>query len=141
MEKMSKMEEVSTFVGDRRADSAAFTDDREVASAFDAEQGRQGLEQRTRLMSETESSRSISILGGGDVDVDERAAGSVGEEAPGGDNSSPGQDEVDEIGRSLGLEYDQGEPLHSTDKIEQRDEHRWELDPASAEDYRERHPM
>ena len=45
---------------------------------------------------------------------------------------------MDEIGRSLGLEYNDNEELKGADKVEARDRHRWELDPASSEDYDER---
>ena len=45
---------------------------------------------------------------------------------------------VEEIGRALGVEYDDGEELKGADKITQRDTNRWEYDPASAEDYRDR---
>jgi hypothetical protein len=76
-------------------------------------------------------------LTAGDVDADWVAAYTVGDEAPGGDNPTPGQTVVEEMGRALGVEYADGEEL-STDKLEDRDRHRWELDPASAEDYPER---
>jgi hypothetical protein len=56
----------------------------------------------------------------------------------GGDNPTPDQDIVDEIGRSLGVEYQDNEELKSADKIAERDKHRWELDPASSDDYRDR---
>ena len=42
---------------------------------------------------------------------------------------------VDEIGRAVGVTYQEGEPLRTGEKEHERDEHRWELDPASAEDY------
>ena len=45
---------------------------------------------------------------------------------------------MDAIGAAVGLTYSDSEPLHTTEKLERRDEHRWELDPASAEDYEER---
>jgi len=72
---------------------------------------------------------------GGDVDADWEDAYAVGDEAPGGDNPTPGQDRVDDIGRALGVEYADNEELKGSDKISKRDKHRWELDPASAEDY------
>ena len=74
----------------------------------------------------------------GDVDVPVLGAATSGEEAPGGDNPTPDQDVVDLIGRSLGVEYADNEELRPADKIADRDKHRWELDPASAEDYRDR---
>jgi hypothetical protein len=72
---------------------------------------------------------------GGDVDADWEDAYAVGDEAPGGDNPTPDQDRVDDIGRALGIEYADNEELKGSDKVAGRDKHRWELDPASAEDY------
>ena len=59
----------------------------------------------------------------------------VGDESPGGDNPTPDQDRVDDIGKALGVQYNDDEELKAADKITERDRHRWELDPASAEDY------
>jgi hypothetical protein len=74
----------------------------------------------------------------GDVDVDIEDAYFAGEEAPGGDNPTPDQDVVDDIGKALGVEYEDNEPLKASEKVIERDKHRWELDPASSEDYKER---
>ena len=76
-------------------------------------------------------------LTGGDVDANWEDAYAVGDEAPGGDNPTPDQDRVDDIGKALGVQYDDSEELKAGDKISERDRHRWELDPASAEDYPE----
>jgi len=75
---------------------------------------------------------------GGDVDADLETAYFSGDEAPGGDNPTPDQEVVEEIGRALGIQYQDNEELRGSDKVSDRDRHRWELDPASAEDYRER---
>jgi hypothetical protein len=75
---------------------------------------------------------------GGDVDADVESAYFSGDEAPGGDNPTPDQDIVDDIGKALGVEYQDNEELRASDKVAERDRKRWELDPASAEDYRER---
>jgi hypothetical protein len=75
---------------------------------------------------------------GGDVDADLENAYFSGDEAPGGDNPTPDQDIVDDIGRALGVEYQDNEELRASDKVADRDKHRWELDPASSEDYRDR---
>jgi hypothetical protein len=83
----------------------------------------------------TETSPAIS---GGDVDADWQEAYAVGDEAPGGDNPTPDQDRVDDIGKALGVIYEDNEELKGSDKIAERDKHRWELDPASSDDYRER---
>ena len=77
-------------------------------------------------------------LTAGDVDADWESADSVGDEAPGGDNPTPDQDVVDEIGKALGVEYDDDEELRAGDKIGERDRKRWELDPASSDDFDER---
>jgi hypothetical protein len=75
---------------------------------------------------------------GGDVDADWENAYFSGDEAPGGDNPTPDQEVVDDIGKALGLEYQDNEELKSGEKVSDRDRHRWELDPASSEDYKER---
>jgi hypothetical protein len=75
---------------------------------------------------------------GGDVDVDLENAYFSGDEAPGGDNPTPDQDIVDDIGKALGLQYQDDEELKPADKVSSRDKHRWELDPASSEDYKDR---
>jgi len=36
------------------------------------------------------------------------------------------------------VEYDDAEELKGADKITERDKNRWEYDPASSEDYRDR---
>jgi hypothetical protein len=98
-----------------------------------AASGRASLTQRRRDHTETGPD-----LTAGDVDADWGEAYADGDEAPGGDNPTPDQDVVEEIGRALGVEYDDGEELKGSDKITERDKHRWEYDPASAEDYRDR---
>jgi hypothetical protein len=74
----------------------------------------------------------------GDPDVDVEDAYFTGEEAPGGDNPTPDQDIVEDIGKALGVTYNDNEELEGADKLEKRDKHRWELDPASSDDYRDR---
>jgi hypothetical protein len=98
-----------------------------------ARSGRAELQERYREHHETSPGMTA-----GDVDADWQAAYSVGDEAPGGDNPTPGQTVVEDVGRALGIEYEDEEELKAADKVEKRDRHRWELDPASAEDYPER---
>jgi hypothetical protein len=85
-----------------------------------------------------EHTETSPAMTGGDVDADWEDAYAVGDEAPGGDNPTPDQDVVDDIGRALGVEYQDNEELKGSDKIAERDKRRWELDPASAEDYKDR---
>lgn len=98
-----------------------------------AESGQQMYHQRAK-----EHTEGGQALTGGDVDSDWNDAYSSGEETPGGDMSTPDQDVVEEIGRALGVEYEDAEELKGADKIESRDRNRWEYDPASAEDYKDR---
>jgi hypothetical protein len=94
---------------------------------------------RAEMAESAEEHRTMTpAITGGDVDADVENAYFSGEEAPGGDNPTPDQDIVDDIGRSLGIEYQDNEELRASDKVADRDRHRWELDPASAEDYKER---
>jgi hypothetical protein len=76
-------------------------------------------------------------LSGGDVDAAWDQADS-GEETVGGSHATPDQDIVEEQGQAMGVTYEDTEPLDPAEKIEARDEHRWELNPVSAEDYAER---
>jgi Family of unknown function (DUF6335) len=94
-----------------------------------------GKAQRSQLKSHNETSPALT---GGDVDANWEEAYASGDEAPGGDNPTPDQDRVDEIGHALGVEYEDNEELKGADKITERDKHRWELNPASSDDYRER---
>ena len=75
------------------------------------------------------------VLTAGDVDAKWTDAYSVGDETPGGDNPTPDQDRVDDIGKALGVNYEDNEELRGSDKIVERDRHRWELDPASSDDW------
>jgi hypothetical protein len=110
----------SSLDPDRRASSAAAS-------------GRRKLQH-----SVAEHNETSPAMTGGDVDADWEEAYAVGDEAPGGDNPTPDQDRVDDIGKALGVEYEDNEELKASDKIAERDRHRWELDPASSDDYKER---
>jgi Family of unknown function (DUF6335) len=102
-------------------------------SASAARTGRAELAEKVRNHTSTGPAMTA-----GDVDADWESAESVGDEAPGGDNPTPDQDVVDEIGRALGVEYDDDEELRGGDEIIDRDRNRWELDPASSDDYDDR---
>lgn len=77
-------------------------------------------------------------LTAGDIDADWEGAEAIGEEGVGGTVSTPDQDIVDEIGVAVGLEMDDQAFLRTTEILEDRDSHRWELEPKSSEDYQER---
>lgn len=73
-------------------------------------------------------------LAGGDVDAAWDRTNVSGEEDPGGTVPTPDQDIVDDIGGAVGITYDDDEPLATADRLGERDEKRWELDPKSVED-------
>ena len=98
-----------------------------------ARTGRKGLEANLRRHNDISPA-----LTGGDVDADWENAYFSGDEAPGGDNPTPDSDVVDDIGRALGVEYQDNEELQGSEKVIERDTHRWELDPASSDDYKDR---
>ena len=102
-------------------------------TASAARSGRRELSERFKDHTETSPA-----LTGGDVDADWESAYSVGDEAPGGDNPTPDQDIVDDIGKALGVVYEDNEELKGEKKISDRDKKRWELDPASSDDYEDR---
>lgn len=102
-------------------------------SASAAHSGRREL--REKYDEHTETGPALT---GGDVDADWESAYSVGDEAPGGDNPTPDQDLVDDIGRAVGIEYQDNEELKGEAKVSKRDKNRWELDPASSDDWDER---
>ena len=91
----------------------------------------------TRMMEEErEEYTAVSpVLSGGDVDAAWQEAEENGEESVGGSAPTPDQDQVDQIGRAVGVEFQDNQELHATSEImEERDHHRWELDRRSADD-------
>ena len=93
---------------------------------------------RAEIAEHLRERHGMEDLAAGDPDVDSEDAYFTGEEAPGGDNPTPDQDIVDDIGKALGLQYEDNEELKPADKVAERDKHRWELDPASSDDYKDR---
>jgi len=108
-------------------------DDRIEPPVPDVRAGSEKLAERLR-----ENPGLDPTLSGGDVDAAWDMAESQGDEAVGGDTPTPGQNNVDEMGQALGVTYADDEELKAGEKERSRDEHRWELDPASSEDYKDR---
>jgi hypothetical protein len=122
------------FIDAGNAESEVYQAGEEVTEEFaEAQRLASGGQQLERELREHHS--RTPELSGGDIDAD--WAG-VGDETVGGSSPTPDQDEVDELGEAVGLTYEDNEPLHSTEKVEERDRRRWELDPASSEDYNDR---
>jgi hypothetical protein len=110
-----------------------------IPSSLDANRGPSAAksgraDMKDKLAKNTTGGAAITA---GDVDANWESAESVGDEAPGGDNPTPDQDVVDDIGRALGVEYDDDEELQGGAEISDRDRHRWELDPSSKDDFDE----
>ena len=103
---------------------------------------RRGTSARTGRAEMAESMREHQgmspAITGGDVDVDVEDAYFSGDEAPGGDNPTPDQDVVDDIGQALGVEYQDNEELKAADKVDRARQASLGARSRSSEDYRER---
>jgi hypothetical protein len=75
---------------------------------------------------------------GGDLDANWANAQFSGDESAVSSSPTPDQSVVDEIGQAMGVTYQDNEELRFGEKESGRDQHRWELDPASSEGYNER---
>ena len=91
-------------------------------TATAARSGRQALAENQRRHNK------MAAVTAGDVDADMESAYFSGDEAPGGDNPTPDQSDVDEIGHAVGVEYADNEELKGSDKVAERDKHRWETE-------------
>ncbi|HVG18331.1 MAG TPA: DUF6335 family protein [Blastocatellia bacterium] len=124
------------FIDAGTAESEQFEPDEEVQREFaEAQRLSSGADHFRQELREHHS--RTPDLAGGDIDAD-WARADIGEETVGGSSPTPDQDVVEELGEAVGLTYEDNEPLHTTEKIEERDRRRWELDPASSEDYNDR---
>jgi hypothetical protein len=104
-----------------------------IDDEFNIRPGRQQLEARLR-----QNTANGPELAGGDIDAQWEMAESCGDETVCGSMMTPDQNVVDEYGDALGIGYAEDEMLRFGEKERERDLHRWELDPASADDYEER---
>ena len=75
---------------------------------------------------------------GGDVDAQWEGAQFSGDESAVSSMTTPEQNVVDDIGAAMGVTYQDNEELKFGEKERSRDHKRWELDPASSEDYQDR---
>jgi hypothetical protein len=131
---MDKTEKLIDWKEDERKDlNRDGIDDDLEPPVPDVSAGSRKLAERLRQHPE-----ASPILAGGDVDARWDDAESSGEETVAGSAPTPGQDVVDEIGQAMGITYADNEELKVGEKERSRDKHRWELDPASSEDYQDR---
>jgi hypothetical protein len=77
-------------------------------------------------------------LTGGDLDAQWEGAQFSGDESAVSSMPTPEHNVVEEIGAAMGVTYQEGEELKAGEKERSRDLKRWELDPASSEDYQDR---
>ena len=78
------------------------------------------------------------VVTGGDLDAQFESAQFSGDESAVSSMPTPDQNDVENIGRAMGVTYQEDEELKAGEKERSRDKHRWELDPASSDDYQER---
>ena len=98
-------------------------------TAVAAEAMSTGVAPTSRVEHEHDAGRDSDLLQVGDVDVDPLGNALVGDQAPGGDMSTPDQNQVDDIGHAYGLaEADDGELRSAGEVLEQRDRNRYTLD-------------
>jgi len=77
-------------------------------------------------------------LTGGDVDAQWEGAQFSGDESAVSSMPTPEHNVVDDIGTAMGVTYADDEELKFGEKERSRDRKRWELDPASSDDYQDR---
>ena len=125
--------DLELMLNDPEEDIEEFTDDDEILEDFmERQELFNNINQLSELLSEHHSENPL--LSGGDLDAGWDQANMVGDEAVGGSVQTPDKDVVDELGAAVGLTYDVEEPLHTWEKLQERDRDRWELNPASADD-------
>jgi len=131
---MDKTEKLIDWKEDERKDrNRDGIDDDLEPPVPDVSAGSRKLAERLREHTDTDPT-----LSGGDIDARWEDADSSGEEAVAGSAATPGQDVVDEIGEAIGVTYQEEEELKLGEKERSRDKKRWELDPASSDDYQDR---
>jgi Family of unknown function (DUF6335) len=88
-----------------------------------------------RLKNDSNADPTITA---GDLDAQWESAQFSGDESAVSSMPTPDQGVVDDIGRAMGVTYQDNEELKVGEKERSRDKKRWELDPASSDDYQER---
>jgi len=85
-----------------------------------------------------EDSLADPSITSGDVDAQWEGAQFSGDESAVSSMTTPEQNMVDDIGQAMGVTYQDNEELKFGEKERSRDHKRWELDPASSDDYQDR---
>jgi len=131
---MDKTEKLIDWKEDERVDrNRDGIDDRIEPDIPDVSAGSRKLAERLR-----DDSLADPTITGGDVDAQWEGAQFSGDESPVSSMPTPDQNDVDNLGRAMGVTYNDNEELKAGEKERSRDKKRWELDPASSEDYKDR---
>ncbi len=85
-----------------------------------------------------EDSLADPTITAGDLDAQWEGAQFSGDESAVSSMPTPDNNVVDEIGTAMGVSYQDSEELKVGEKERSRDIRRWELDPASSDDYQDR---
>jgi hypothetical protein len=78
------------------------------------------------------------VVTAGDVDAQWEGAQFSGDESAVSSMTTPDNNVVEDIGQAMGVTYRDDEELKFGEKERSRDIKRWELDPASSDDYQDR---
>ena len=124
------------FIDAGNAESESYEPNEEVRDEFD-EAARLGSRQGGLIEGFGEQISTSRALSGDELDAAWEDS-DMGDDSVGGANPAPDQNIAGELGKAIGLNYEDNEPLHSTEKVAARDQHRWDLDPASSEGFDER---
>ncbi|MCU1245197.1 MAG: hypothetical protein JWN02_1107 [Acidobacteria bacterium] len=131
---MDKTEKLIDWKEDERPDrNRDGIDDRIEPPVPNVAAGSAKLAERLR-----ENTSTDPTLSGGDIDAGWDMAESQGDETVAGSMATPEQNDVQEMAAAMGVSYQDNEELKAGEKERERDKHRWELDPASSDDYKER---
>lgn len=115
------------FYGNQEASDEEIT---ELIAEEIAKAPKNSAELIERLAENTSSSPATS---GGDLDADWEDSEDTGDESVFGHNPTPDQSNVEQNAHAMGIDFRDDEPLDFVAKIEERDEHRFEMDQDSTE--------
>src|SRR5689334_17857558 len=87
-------------------------------SSLDMKRGASAASTGRRQISENQRRHNkMAAVTGGDVDADMESAYFSGDEAPGGDNPTPDQNDVDDMGQAIGVKYNDNEELRGGEEV------------------------
>ena len=135
-----EMEDDSLYVGtDEEAvvdDMARYTSDPDILDDFEERQ--ETVAGSNQLLDKLKEHHSRTPeTSADDIDADWESQYQSGEESVGGTTPTPDQDQVEELGEAVGVNYEDDEELDTYDKLVDRDLNRYEMQPESLDEYEE----